>query len=958
MWETEEGIKQIPQVRGFKLAFLNITSLLCHIDELRTWIEFQNIDILAINESRLDSTIPNECVALKNYNIVRKDRNRNGGGVAIYIRKTINFVNNSESISKGLEAVCVDIIKPNSKPLTVLSCYRPPNGDSDEFYNSLKTITAKVDNDGKELIILGDLNTNLLSPDNNKSKRLFEGLTELYQLKQLITEPTRITETSSSLIDVILTNTPNRIVCSGVLPLGISDHCLIFAIRKIAIQATKKHKIVQSRNFKNFQAESFRADLSSMPWDSIEEFDNPNDMWQAWKNMFLAVVDKHAPLKTRRIRNKKSPWLNSEIKQQMIARDKLKALAIKTNSPQKWADYKNAKNMLNNAIKKTKSTYFLNHFKELAGQPKEIWKTINEVMSRNGKTEHNIQSVTTKSGTYTNPADIAELFNEHFTEIGPSLAAKLPTSSKRFDEYITPTKSTFTLDQISVADVQLLLKNIKTDKATGLDKIPCRLVKEATQVIAVSLCYIFNKSISSGVFPVDFKMAKVTPIYKSELKDNMNNYRPISVISPIAKVFERIIYNQLYSYLQTNNLLSKHQSGFRSSHSTATSLIDATMEWLSNMDNGKFNSVVFLDLSKAFDTVDHSILIQKLRLYGLSVQTLKWFESYLTDRTQCCSINGHFSSFKKIKCGVPQGSILGPLLFLIYINDLPNCVHHSKPRMYADDTNLTTSGRSLKKVIQSTNKDLSNIKQWLLANKLSLNATKTEHMFIGSDDNLNKTRNTSQINIDGHALNSVKSNKCLGVHIDERLSWDGHIDHVSKKISQAIAGLKQARPLVSKEVALAIYNSLIQPLFDYCDVVWDNLMASQATRLQKLKNRAGRVITQQGYDVRSYVIREELGWKTLQEMRDQHKLVLIYKALNNLAPPYLLDYLHLCNYSENYNLRDREMKIALPRPKTNYLKNSFALSGGKLWNGLPTEARLATSLKLFKKTLSTFSFPQ
>ena len=231
----------------------------------------------------------------------------------------------------------------------------------------------------------------------------------------------------------------------------------------------------------------------------------------------------------------------------------------------------------------------------------------------------------------------------------------------------------------------------------------------------------------------------------------MNNYRPISVLSPIAKVFERTIYSQLYDYLQTNNLLSKFHSGFRKFHSTATSLLDATMEWLTNMDSSKINSVVFLDLSKAFDTVDHSILLRKLCLYGLSISTLKWFKSYLTDRLQCCFINGSLSSHKKIKCGVPQGSIFGPLLFLIYINDLPNCLQHSKPRMYADDTNIT-SDKSLKKVIQSSNSDLSNIKEWLLANKLSLNAAKTEHMFIASDDDLNKIENTSQIHIDGHVL--------------------------------------------------------------------------------------------------------------------------------------------------------------------------------------------------------------
>ena len=438
----------------------------------------------------------------------------------------------------------------------------------------------------------------------------------------------------------------------------------------------------------------------------------------------------------------------------------------------------------------------------------------------------------------------------------------------------------------------------------------------------------------------------------------MTNYRPISVISTIAKVFERIIYNQLYNYLHAHNLLSKYQSGFRPLHSTTTALLDATMEWFTNMDNGQINSVVFLDLSKAFDTVDHLILLRKLSLYGSSDSTIKWFQSYLTNRTQCCAVNGHLSSNRKIKCGVPQGSILGPLLFLLYINDLPQCLKFSRPRMYADDTNITVSDKSLTKVINSTNKDLANIKQWLLANKLSLNVAKTEHMFIGSDDNLNKIRDASLIHIDGLAIKKVSSAKCLGVKIDERLTWDEHTDYVCKKVSQAISGLKQVRRFISQNTAVTIFNSLIQPIFDYCDVVWDNLSVTQATRLQKLKNRAGRIIKQQGYETRSHVIREELGWVTLQQTRSKHKVTLIFKIINKMAPLYLTDLFQLSERSGRYRLRDRVMNLSLMKPNTNYLKNSFAHSGAKLWNSLPGEIKVSNSLKSFKTLLLAFSFPQ
>ena len=261
---------------------------------------------------------------------------------------------------------------------------------------------------------------------------------------------------------------------------------------------------------------------------------------------------------------------------------------------------------------------------------------------------------------------MSETFNQYFTEIGPNLAEKLPNSSKTHSDFIGHIDSSFQLEAVTLPKVLKLLKNISADKATGLDKIPCRLVKLAAPFIAKSLYSIFNTSIRHGIFPSDWKVAKIIPLHKGNEKDEINNYRPISILSSISKILERLIHDQLYEYLTKNNLLSEYQSGFRRFHSTTTSLLDATNEWLANMDEGKLNSVVFLDLSKAFDTVDHAILLSKLTKYGLNEEAVRWFKSYLSDRRQRCLVNGHLSSSRLIKCGVPQGSILGPLLYLLY----------------------------------------------------------------------------------------------------------------------------------------------------------------------------------------------------------------------------------------------------------------------------------------------------
>ena len=279
-------------------------------------------------------------------------------------------------------------------------------------------------------------------------------------------------------------------------------------------------------------------------------------------------------------------------------------------------------------------------------------------------------------------------------------------------------------------------------------------------------------------------------------ESNPNNYRPISVISTVAKVMERIVYDQFYSYLTDKKLLTKYQSGFRSLHSTVTALLGATNQCYFNIDNDMVTAVVFLDLAKAFDTIDHTILLKKLNLYGVHENTVKWFHSYLTGRQQKCEVNGTLSESSFISTGVPRGSISGPLLFLLYINDLPCCLKHSKARMYADDTNITTSASNFNDTEKLVNEDLDSIKQWLLANKLSINVTKTEYILVCSKYKSAQFTRPLNIKLGSDSIERVDASKSLGIYIDEHLTWSAHIDYSAKKISSALGGLKQIRAYV------------------------------------------------------------------------------------------------------------------------------------------------------------------
>ena len=391
--------------------------------------------------------------------------------------------------------------------------------------------------------------------------------------------------------------------------------------------------------------------------------------------------------------------------------------------------------------------------------------------------------------------------------------------------------STFQLRSVTLDEITKLLKEINVNKAHGLDEILCRLIKEAAPENAQSLCDLFNKSIDMGIFPKEWKKAKVTSVHKGKEKFEQSNYRPILVIPIISKMFEKLVFNQLYSYLSIIKIAHNHQSGFRPFHSTVMALLDATNEWYTNIDNGFLNTVVFLDLTKAFDTVDHKILFSKLELYGIKGDSLKWFESYLSFREQNCRMNGYTSKSREITCGVPQSSILGPLLFQIYINDLPSCLKHANPRMYADDTNPTITGESVSDIEEKLKHDLKNLKLWLLANRLSLNIAKTEYMLAGSRYRVENTIFAPNLRICSSSVKRVHTSKSHGIWIDENLTWSSQIDAIAKKISSAIGDLREIRSFVPQKTLITVYKALIFPLFDYCDQIWGNTSKGNLDRL-------------------------------------------------------------------------------------------------------------------------------
>lgn len=935
----------IPKLKGFSIASLNIVSLLSHIEDLRVIMINEPFDILAINESRLDETVTDNEVYLTGYTIIRKDRNRQGGGVALYIRSAINYTRRTDLEDEELEFLCTEIRKPKTKPILIGTWYRPPSS-SIELFDKLEKILNKIDDTNLETSLIGDLNCNVAasSPDSNTT-RLLE-LCSLYQYTQLIRQHTRITYNSSTTIDLFITNEPLKYSVSGVCHLGISDHSLIYSLRKLYVPKNRPI-IVESRQFKKFNSKAFREDLrrASAHMD-ITTYDDPNEAWECWKKSFLEISDKYAPIRRRKIRKRYAPWLTPDLKRLMFERDRAKRIAdIKKDDTAAWTNYKTIKNSINSKIKRSKTDYYCSLFKNKEGQTKKTWNGINQLLGKQPK-RSGINSVEINGTTHNEPREIANAFNDHFSNIGPKLASKIPTTGVDFSNYMPDKPNcSFSLRETTPEDVCNLIRKMPSNKSSGMDGVSARLLKEAAPIVSGSLAAIINMSITKGIFPNDWKQAKISPIHKEGPKTDPNNYRPISILSTVSKIIEKIIFKQVYDHLNSNGILNKFQSGFRPLHSTVTALLDATNNWYLNIDDGQINAVLFLDLKKAFDTVNHTILLKKLKHYGIDNTTLKWFESYLSDRKQVTTIENSTSHHCHIKCGVPQGSILGPLLFLIYINDLPNCKLEAKPRLYADDSNLTYSAKNIKEVQTMINEDLKEVHTWLKANKLTLNISKTKYMLMATRQKLSSIPSEPTIMVNSEKILRVDKYKCLGVTLDETLSWDKHIEEIFKKVSKGLGALKRIRPYVPQSTLVTVYNTLILPYFDYCSTVWGCIGKCLGDRLQKLQNRAARIITRSTYEDRSTDILQKLGWNTLEQRREKQLATTVYKVINNHTPLYLQTCFTKTSTIHRHNLRNSGLSI--PQPKTEAMKKSFCYRGAVLWNNIPKSIRNANSIAKF-----------
>ena len=891
-------------------------------------------------------------------------RNKKGGGVGVLVNQKFDCRPRPDLSMNipNLEALTVEI-KTHSDSILACSIYRPPNSKVKDFIKNYKRLLDKFSMNQKERLLIGlDHNLDLMKHESHKPTKEFIDLNLDLNLIPTITKPTRITKTSATLLDNIIVGKQFHNFVANIAISDISDHLPVVLTSYQPTLYKKQALNITTRTINDEACNSIVDAFQNWNWTNDLADMSADDSYKCFHNRTQEILDKFCPVKQIKIRpNKilKDPWMVPGLLK-CTQRQKLlykKHLADPTDQS-KFIKYKTYRNKLQQILRRNKEDYYKQKCKDYKRNLSKLWKVINKITHKMNDKSSAVEYLKINNIDYYETKTISEEFATHFATVGKRYASAIKTPHHNFYHYlkqIPHNTGSMYMTPTSKEELEKLIDQLPNKTSKGHDDISNVLLKRIKHAISNPLVMIFNKSLQEGTFPEEMKKADVIPLFKNKERYLVTNYRPISLLVTISKLLEKVVYTRTYKFLCYTNQLYQSQYGFRSGFSCENAICELVGRITKHKEKKESSIGVFIDLSKAFDTLNHSMLLKKMEKYGIRGLTLDWYTSYLTNRqmrVKCPSdINGKttYSSYHKLDYGTPQGSCLGPLLFLIYINDLYQSIEYCNMILFADDTTLIHGNKSLIYLKWMIEEDLSNMTDWFNANQLTVNLSKTECILFPVQTMQTKDK-VIQLVINDKEIQSTKCTKFLGTWIDQQLQWKTHTSNLLMRLKQNTNLLKVGNKFLTKSSKKIYYYAHIYSHIIYGLIVWGNMIdPSTIKKVQKCMDICFNLITHQTPTIANYKKEKMLK---LDELIKLENLKMGYKLEHSLLPSTIQTMLKSDSKektlvkSHSYCTRTKNIPN-LPIALNKSYHASFLVQSIKEYEKLPLEMRMLKKLSTF-----------
>ena len=919
------------------ILYTNADSLRNKLNELISIANTKNLDIMCITETlpKTNRTL-DQCniFPITNYTYYESTTGR---GIAIYVHERLK----SQLLtidSDFNDQLWVNVELSANHNVTIGGIYRSPNSSPLNNDNLLKLFDVISKSRGRDLIIMGDFNykevdwrqMTVKTKASHPANQLFEKINDLF-LEQMVLEPTRYRPgQTANTLDWILTNYPEKIDNLQIqAPLGQNgDHNTISFTYDTPDLAPPSS--VTALNYSKGKYSLIAKALEMIKWDGIFDQKNVEGSWQAFLDIIDKLMREHIPKKGEK-KCKSQPWVDHEVKTALKEKNRAWKTYKNNKSEQLWTNFKSIRNSTNRLIKRKKLAYEHSLANDIKLNPKKFWNYLN--LKRNSNRDFPTM-VDSEGRKYYSDLDKAGQFNNYFSEVFTSEPA---TNIPNLPNKAGLNKMTdIIIDEGVVAKE---LKKVDISKSAGPDLIHSRVIYELRDHIAYPLSKIFQYSLNEGSLPSIWKLANVKPIHKKGKKNTFSNYRPISLTSVCSKLMERIIRDQLVRYLESNNLINEHQHGFRAGRSCTTQLLEVMEIWTEIIDKGGSIDCVYLDFAKAFDKVPHKRLIEKLKAYGIEGKIVNWISDFLHNRQQVVQINNAKSTPSKVKSGIPQGSVLGPILFIIFINDLPDTIESSL-KIFADDTKIFRIVESLADK-EKFEKDLTRLMEWSNKWLLPFNLDKCKVTHLGSQ-NQKFNYIMGQFN-----LETIASEKDLGVLFDDNLKFCPHMKQIIAKANSRLGLIRNTFTELPAKTLLPLYKTLVRPILEYAMVIWKPFLKKDIDDVEKVQRRATKLV--RSIKDLPYPDRlKSLKLDSLQFRRRRNDVLQVFRIVKNFDNINTDSFFKFQTYGST---RGHELKLVKPRAKSNIRLYSFSHRVINDWNGLKDETIKSKTLNSFKNAL-------